>query len=616
MSIPATGSPRPTPWTEDRPAGTVLPEAEGRTLARLLEAASPHRRSIRWAAACSVLNKIFDLAPPLLIGAAVDVVVQRENSWIAGMGIENLRHQLYALAAVTVLIWVLESIFEYAHKVLWRNLAQKVQHDLRIRAYAHVQGLEAAWFEDRSSGGLLAVLNDDVNQLERFLDVGVNELLQVTTTVIVIGAIFFGISPGVAGLAFLPVPLVLWGSVAFQKRIAPRYAGVRDRVGALSSQLSNNLSGIATIKGFAAEKHEVERVERESRAYQSSNEHAIRLSSAFSPLIRMVILVGFTSTLVFGGLQTLDGVLPVGSFSVLVFMTQRLLWPLTRLGETFDLYQRAMASTRRILGLLEVKPAIRDGDLDAPPEPVRGHVRFEDVQFAYATGPEILHGIDLDLPAGGSLAVVGATGAGKSTIVKLLLRFYDATGGRITLDGHDVRTWRLADLRRSIGLVSQDVFLFHGSVRENIAYGRRDATDAEIEAAARAAEAHGFIEDLPEGYDTVVGERGQKLSGGQRQRISIARAVLCDPPILVLDEATSSVDNETEAAIQRSLARIARGRTTLVIAHRLSTIRQADHIVVLEGGKIREQGRHDALIDEDGLYRALWNVQTGAAIEV
>ena len=563
---------------------------------------------------CSVLNKVFDLAPPLLIGAAVDVVVEREDSLLAGFGFPDVTDQLWVLAALTLLIWTLESIFEYAANVLWRNLAQTVQHDLRVDAYAHVQELEMAWFEDRSTGGLMSILNDDVNQLERFLDGGANDLLQVTTTALVIGGLFFFLAPGVAWMSMLPIPVILWGSVRYQKLLAPRYARVREGVARLAGQLAGGLAGIATVKSFTAEAHETRRIARESEAYRQSNRRAIALSSAFSPLIRMVIVMGFTATLVYGGHLAVRGELAVGAYSVMVFLTQRLLWPLTRLGQTFDLYQRAMASTTRVLDLLDTRPRILGGGRPLPRSAVAGEVVFEDVSFAYRPGTPTLRNLSLRVRAGETAAIVGATGSGKSTLVKLLLRFYEPDAGRILVDGLDVRELRLEDLRGAVGLVSQDVYLFHGSVRENVAYGRLEASDDEIREAARVAEAHRFVRALPDGYDTVVGERGQKLSGGQRQRLSLARAVLKDPPILILDEATSSVDNETEAAIQRSLERLAVGRTTLVIAHRLSTVRHADRIHVLAGGELVESGRHEELVARDGAYASLWRVQTGVAV--
>jgi ATP-binding cassette, subfamily B, bacterial len=585
--------------------------AKPQPLVRLFSYMRPHRKRVYWAIATSILNKIFDLAPPALIGAAVDVVVQQEQSLLARLGIVDVSSQLLVLAIVTLVIWICESLFEFAQRVVWRNLAQTVEHEMRLDAYGHVQELEMAYFEDRSTGGLMSIMNDDINQLERFLDVGANNLIQVTTTVLMVGGLFVLVAPDVAWMALLPMPLIVYSAIWFQKKLGPRYSAVREQVGILNGQLSNNLSGIATIKSYTAEQHEVERIRRDSNEYQSRNGQAIVLSSAFSPLIRMVIVAGFIAIMVFGAQMVLDGALAVGTYSVLVFITQRLLWPLTTLGETFDQYQRAMASTTRILDLIDTVPQMQSGATRLKRDDVAGDVRFEDVRFGYQDGFPVLKGLSLDIPAGETAAIVGATGAGKSTVVKLLLRFYDVTGGRVLVDGQDVRDLHVQDLRGAIGLVSQDVFLFHGTVRENIAYGTFDADDDAIIEAAKAAEAHDFIMKLPQGYATVVGERGQKLSGGQRQRLSIARAVLKNPPILILDEATSSVDNETEAAIQRSMERIAIGRTTIVIAHRLSTVRNADRIFVLENGTLREQGKHDELAQGDGIYATLWRVQMG-----
>lgn len=341
-------------------------------LNRLWQFATGHRRQTLLAIVCSVLNKIFDLAPPVLIGAAVDVVVAQQDSIVAQFGFPEVSTQLWILAILTVIIWGLESVFEYAFSVLWRNLAQTLQHELRVETYGHVQTLEMAYFEDRSTGGLMSVLNDDINQLERFLDVGANEVLQVLTTVIVIGAMFFVMAPTVAWMSFLPMPFIFWGSMRFQKEIAPRYAEVRERVGQLNGQLSNNLSGIATIKSFTAEKFEEDRIGQESDEYRTSNRRAIRLSSAFVPLIRMLIVMGFVATLVYGGTLVIDGRLNVGAYSIMVFMTQRLLWPLTRLGQTIDLYQRAMASTNRVMDLLDTEAKIVGGNVPLPS--VRGEV--------------------------------------------------------------------------------------------------------------------------------------------------------------------------------------------------------------------------------------------------
>ncbi len=580
-------------------------------LKRLLDYGHKYRTQIWQAIACSILNKIFDLAPPALIGTAVDVVVQKQDSVLAHLGVKDIFGQLLLLSFISLIIWGLESVFEYAYARLWRNLSQNIQHNLRLDAYSHLQELELAYFEERSTGGLMSILSDDINQLERFLDIGANEVIQVVTTVIVIGSTFFILAPSVAWMALLPMPFILWGSIAFQKRLAPYYADVREKVSLLNSRLSNNLGGITTIKSFTTEAYEQQRVRIESQAYRQSNQRAIALSAAFVPLIRIIILFGFTATLLYGGVAAVAGKLSVGAYSVLVFLTQRLLWPLTRLGETLDQYQRAMASTNRVMNLLDTPIAIHSGNISLPVNLVKGKVELQNVTFTYIGRNPVIKNLSLYIPAGNTIAIVGSTGSGKSTLVKLLLRLYEIETGTITLDGIDIRDLQLKDLRSCIGLVSQDVFLFHGTVRENIAYGSPDADEAEVMAAAQVGEAHEFIIQLPQGYDTIVGERGQKLSGGQRQRIAIARAVLKNPPILILDEATSAVDNETEAAIQRSLERITIDRTTIAIAHRLSTIRNADCIYVMEQGFLVERGRHEELLEQQGIYASLWRVQSG-----
>ena len=557
------------------------------------------------------MNKVWDLAPPILIGMAIDVVTYKEDSMLADFGYPDPYDQFLILVALTVVIWVLESLFEYWFGVLWRNLAQNAQHELRMDAYEHIQNLEMQWFSGQTTGGLMAIMNDDVNQLERFLDQGANDLLQVATTVVVVGGVMLILAPSVAIYAILPIPIIVGGSFMFQRRIGVRYAKVRKEVGDLNALLNNNLTGITTIKSFTAEEREVERVGVASRSYRDANRDAIRLSASFVPLIRMAILFAFTANMLVGGWLALEGELSIGAYSIIVFITQRLLWPLTRLGQTFDLYQRAMASTDRVLNLLDTPIGLVEGDTEL--DETKGEISFNSIEFSYPERESVLDGVSLNIGAGETIGLVGSTGSGKTTLVGLLLRFHDPLQGSVSLDGNNVKELKLASLRGSISLVSQNTTLFPGTVRENILYGRPSASEEEVFEAARIAEATNFINELPEGWETDIGEDGHRLSGGQRQRLAIARAVLKDAPILVFDEATSNVDNETEAALQRSIERISTDRTTIIIAHRLSTVRNADKIAVLESGKITELGKHEELVDADGLYSRLWSVQTGLA---
>ena len=581
-------------------------------LRRLAEHTSSHKKTIRLASACSVINKIWDLAPPLLIGLAVDVVVLKENSFLAGMGMIDPWNQLILLSIVTFAVWGFESLFEFFYGVLWRNLAQTVQHELRLDTFNHVQKQGMGWFDERQRGDILAILNDDINQLERFLDKGANDLLQVSTTVVVVGAIFIAISWKVALFAVLPIPIIVWGSFRYQRSLEPKYAKVRDSAGKMNALLENDLAGMSTIQSFTAEDRESTRVEELSEDYREANRSAIKLSAAFTPLIRMAILCGFTATLLLGGWLTLEGNLAIGAYSVLVFMTQRLLWPLTRLGETFDLYQRAMASSTRVLDVLESPMEIEDGIFIPEDKQIsNSELVLKNISFGYPERENIFSGLNLTIEAGKTIGIVGSTGSGKTTLVRLLLRFADIDSGSISWVGTDIREWKLKSLRSSIALVDQHITLFPTTILENIRYGNPDATDEEVKQSAIIAEANEFIENLPSCWDTMIGEGGHRLSGGQRQRLAIARAVLKDAPLLILDEATSAVDNETEAALQRSISKVSQDRTTVIIAHRLSTIRNADRIIVLEKGEIVEDGAHEDLVNLNKIYSRMWSVQTG-----
>jgi len=586
-------------------------------LRNILARSDAPKGKIRLAILCSILNKIWDLAPPLLIGMAVDVVVQREKSLLGQWGVIDPWNQLIVVAVATLIIWGLESMFEYFYAVLWRNLAQTVQHNLRMTTFDHVQNQSMAWFDEHQKGDLLAIMNDDVNQLERFLDKGANDLLQVATTVVVVGAVFLYLSWEIALFAVLPIPIILWGSFRYQKKLEPRYTEVRNTAGQLNALLENDLTGMATIQSFTNEEKELERVRMLSEEYRGANRAAIRLSAAFVPLIRMAILAGFTATLLLGGRLTLNNELAVGAYSVLVFMTQRLLWPLTHLGETFDLYQRAMASSTRILTLLNEPSTVNDGAYELDEDAAKNSpVVFREVNFAYPERSPLFTNFNFEIHAGETVGIVGSTGSGKTTLTRFLLRFVEPNKGDISWAGKSIDQYTLQSLRQSIALVSQHVTLFPTTILENIRYGCNGASDEEVKQAAVAAEAFDFIEELPHKWDTFVGEGGYRLSGGQRQRIAIARAVLKDAPLLILDEATSAVDNETEAALQRSIARISKDRTTIIVAHRLSTVRHSDAIVVLERGLIIEQGKHEDLVALGGKYATLWSVQMGEKLGV
>ncbi len=569
------------------------------------------RRLLFFAFLSSIINRILDLAPPVIIGLAVDIVVKEQNSWIGSFGIKDVPSQLLFLAFASGIIWSGESFFQYLYSVLWRNIAQISQHKLRIKAYDHIQKLDMQFFDRDNTGRLLSILNDDINQLERFLDHGANEIIQLFVSVLIIGGTMLWVAPKIAIFAFIPIPFIFWGSIRFQKRLAPKYKDVRSKAGLLASRLNNNLGGILTIKSFTTEKWELNRLNKESLGYQKSNKSAIKLSSAFIPLIRFAILFAFIAILLIGGFQVWNKTLNVGTYSFLVFITQRLLWPLTTLGHVLDDFQRSLASINRVVDLIDTPIEIKDGNKKIDLTNINGEIIFKNIFFNYLERKSTISGINFRVPAKTTIGIVGLTGSGKSTLIKLLLRIYDTNKGTISIDGIPIKDIKLKELRKCISLVSQETYLFHGTVKENIAYGSSNSSFKDIVKASKIAEAHKFIEQLPDGYKTVVGERGQKLSGGQRQRIALARAVLKDAPILILDEATASVDNETEVLIQKSLSKITKERTTIVIAHRLSTIKNADNIIVMDKGKIIESGKHDVLLNNKNVYSDLWNVQVG-----
>jgi ATP-binding cassette subfamily B protein len=562
----------------------------------------------------SVVNKVFDLAPPILVAWLIDSVTGNAPAWMSGFGLTEMFPQIVFVAILTVLIFGVESLSQWGYAYGFMTIAQDAQHRLRVDAYSRMQSREIRFFEEQRLGQTLAMLNDDVNQLERFLNNAFNEIVQLCVLVLFAGAVLFSISPGLAALGMLPLPIIVLGSLKFSRILEPRYRKVRASVGDVASRLENNIGGMTVIKSFTAERYEADRVESASEGYRKANYDAIKLTAIFVPIIRMGIALGFAAIIILGGWFVMRETLTAGELVLFCMMIQRLLWPLTRLGQTFDEYQRAKASARRIFGLLDTPSTVRDPEHPARMERARGDVRFDKVFFRYGDRAPVLNGLSLTIRAGEMVGIAGTTGAGKSTLVKLLLRLYDVNEGAIRIDGIDVRELSQHDLRQQIALVSQDVFLFHGTIRENIAYPGIDVPVEQVIEASGHAQLHDFVASLPEGYETLVGERGIKLSGGQRQRLSIARALLKNAPILVLDEATSSVDTETERMIQQNLEELTAGRTALVIAHRLSTIRKADRIVVIRDGQVEEEGSHDELVTHGGTYSDLWAVQSGGEL--
>ena len=560
-------------------------------------------------------NKIFDIAPEVLIGVAVDLVVEKENSFVASLGFSSIESQVIFLGIITFVIWALESTFQYIYSIQWRGLAQDVEHEIRVSAYDHAQRLGLSWHENQSTGNITAVLNDDVNQLERFLNNGMNQIIQVVVSTVCIGIIFFYISPIIASIAVLPVPIIFAVSFLFQKKLSPRYRSVRDKVGALNSSVFNNLLGIQTIKSFMSFKNEKNRISHLSKDYQKENINAILISSAFVPVIRMGVLAGFLGTILIGSHMALSGTLAVGSYSVLVFLTQRFLWPFTTLGTLVDDFERSMASSKRIFDLLKTNEHIPENTDPKIVDNLKQDIRYTNVSFRYPNGADLFDNFSMEIKYGSSVGIVGDTGSGKTTLAKLLLRLYDPLSGKIFIGDNNISNISIENLRSKIGIVSQDTFLFNASIKENISYGNQSCSDEDIILAAKQSQCDEFISSMKDGYDTLIGERGQRLSGGQRQRLAIARAIVRNPDILIFDEATSSVDNRTERLIQKSFFDLKKNRTMIIVAHRLSTIRNCDNIFVIKDSKIHESGTHDDLMKNNiSFYAELWNIQTGKKI--
>ncbi|MDH3603833.1 MAG: ABC transporter ATP-binding protein/permease [Candidatus Tectomicrobia bacterium] len=607
LSQPRTSTTLRTPHALESPVS----QRPRHPILRLLKVTHTKPKHLIVGGLVSVAGVFAHLLPMLMLTWLFKVILLGRSALLVRLGFIGLRAQLSFVGAGLLLAYGIDILMEKVQRKKWHQLSRAIEHRIHVQTVSHVQHLDLAHVDDQRSGRLMQIISDDAGRINRFFQYGVNDGLQPTFVLLSLGTILFFLSPMLTLLALLPQPLIIAFARRMQNRTAPPYRDLGDKTDDLHHLLTNNLAGLPTVRSFTAEDFEIDRITTASEVARQGNIEASTNSSNSASLIRFLFMVNFGVAIISAGALVLAGGLAQGAFilvasSIGFFMSQT-----REMGDSYDLYKQAIASAERILNLLETPISIRSGPYALPLGTVRGDITFDQVGFAYDPGVKVLEGFSLHLEAQESLALVGATGCGKTTLVKLLLRFYDVNSGAIRVDGVDIRELHLPDLRAAIGLISQDIYLFHGTVYDNIVYGRRDACFDEVVLAARVAEAHDFIESLPQGYDTIIGERGQKLSGGQRQRLAIARAVLKNPPILVLDEATSALDNETEAAIQRSLDRLSAHRTTITIAHRLSTVRHADRICVIEGGRVREQGRHDELLSQGGVYAALWGMQTG-----
>jgi ABC-type multidrug transport system fused ATPase/permease subunit len=562
------------------------------TFWRLLGFLRPYRRGVTVSFLLAGVAMGTGVLIPYLVGRTVNEIHDHGDS-------------LWPLAIAVVVAGLLRLVFSAARRLIAGQVSLGVEYDLRNRMYQHLQSLELSFFDSQQTGQLMSRATVDLQAVRFFLGYGLIFILQSALTIVIASGVMLTLDPGLAALALAPMPFVIWTSFRFGRRNRPASQEVQQRIAELTAEAEENIGGVRVVKAFAQEGRQLRRFEGRTRRVFDQSMVSTRLRAYYSPLIGFLPQLGLAALLYVGGRQVIDGSLSEGDFVAFYGYVLMLTGPMRMLGVALGMSQRAVASGERVFELLDRAPR-----LTAPPDapalpPGGGHVELRDVTFAYDGDEPVLRGVDLDVEAGHTVAIVGPTGSGKTSLVMLIPRLYDVTGGAVFVDGADVRTVDPASLRREVAIVSDDAFLFSAPLRENIAYARPEAGDDEVVAAAVRAGLGELLDDLPDGLDTLVGERGLTLSGGQRQRVAIARALLAEPRILILDDATSSVDATTENQIKAALAEVMEGRTTFVIAHRLSTIALADEVVVLEDGRVAARGTHAELLVDSPLYREI-----------